>query len=222
MPRITAPTVAEHRALQRAALLRAGEEVLAAGGLTAFSPTSVSERAGMARSSFYDYFPSKDDLLVAIAIDAMERWDAEIEEALAGVEPGYAELRALVDATMRMTAEGKHAIAGIVREADLSPTRVDDLMVLHDALLRPVTRVLGDLDSPEAIEPLIDTLEDEDPAVREMAMVSLRAITGRNFKFDAVASPADRAKKVKAWRQWWKKAQEEFLPGSGGGADPEE
>ncbi|WP_396655810.1 TetR/AcrR family transcriptional regulator [Microbacterium sp.] len=145
MPRITAPTVAEHRALQRAALLRAGEEVLAAGGLTAFSPTSVSERAGMARSSFYDYFPSKDDLLVAIAIDAMERWDAEIEEALAGVEPGYAELRALVDATMRMTAEGKHAIAGIVREADLSPTRVDDLMVLHDALLRPVTRVLGDL-----------------------------------------------------------------------------
>lgn len=109
MPRITAPTVAEHRALQRAALLQAGEEVLVTGGLAAFSPTSVSERAGMARSSFYDYFPSKDDLLVAIAIDAMERWDAEIARALAGVEPGRAELRALVDATMRMTAEGKHA-----------------------------------------------------------------------------------------------------------------
>lgn len=145
MPRITAPTVAEHRALQRAALLQAGEEVLVTGGLAAFSPTSVSERVGMARSSFYDYFPSKDDLLVAIAIDAMERWDAEIARALAGVEPGRAELRALVDATMRMTAEGKHAIAGIVREADLSPTRVDDLMVLHEALLRPVGRVLANL-----------------------------------------------------------------------------
>jgi AcrR family transcriptional regulator len=150
MPKITAATVAEHRAVVHAALIRAGEEVLISGGLAAFSPTSVSERAGIARSSFYDYFPAKDDLLVAIAIHAMERWDAEIEQALHGAEPGHAQLRALVDATMRMTAEGKHAIAGIVREAELSPSSVDDLMILHDALLRPVTRVLADLGADTA------------------------------------------------------------------------
>ncbi len=125
--------------------MRAGEDVLVSAGLAAFSPTSVSERAGIARSSFYDYFPTKDALLVAIAIDAMGRWDAEMKQALRGVQPGHAELKAFVDATMLMTAEGKHAIAGVVREAEFSPSSFDDLMVLHDALLRPVVRVLADL-----------------------------------------------------------------------------
>lgn len=145
MPKITAPTVAEHRANQRAALLRAGEDVLLAGGLTALSPTSVTERAGLARSSFYDYFRSKDDLLVAIAVEAMERWDAEIEERLNAADPGVGELRAFIDATMRMAADGRHAIAAMVREAELTPSTNEDLMALHDALFRPVIRVLTGL-----------------------------------------------------------------------------
>lgn len=145
MPKISAPTIVEHRASQRAALLRAGEEALVATGLSSVTPRSVTERAGLARSSFYDYFSTRDDLLVAIAIDAIERWDVEIEERLSDVEPGLPELRAFIDATMAMTAEGRHAIAGALRDADLSPSSYDDVMTLHDALLRPVVRVLGDL-----------------------------------------------------------------------------
>jgi len=148
MPRISAPTVAEHRAAQRAALVAAGQSLLLESGLTGVTPRSVCEHAGLARSSFYDYFPSKDDLLVAIAIEAIERWDAEIEEALSDAGSGIEALRVFVEKTMAMTAEGKHAIAGALREADLSPSRFEDLMVLHDALLRPVLRVLNDLGLP--------------------------------------------------------------------------
>ncbi len=150
MPKISAPTVAEHRATQRAALLRAGEAVLLESGIAGVNPRSVCERAGLTRSSFYDYFATKDDLLVAIAIDAIERWDAEIEELLVGAEPGLPELRRFVDATMRMTAEGRHAIAGVLREADLSPRRYDDLMMLHEAVLRPLIRVLAELGLSES------------------------------------------------------------------------
>jgi hypothetical protein len=46
---------------------------------------------------------------------------------------------------MAMTAAGKHAIAGALRDANLSPSHLEDLMTLHDALLRPVNRVLSDL-----------------------------------------------------------------------------
>ncbi len=145
MPKISAPTVAEHRAAQRAALIRAGEAVLLESGLTGVAPRSVCERAGLARSSFYDYFAARDDLLVAIAIDAIERWDAEIEQELATAEPGLAQLRRFVDATMAMTAAGKHEIAGALREADLAPSRMEDLLALHDALMRPLARILGDL-----------------------------------------------------------------------------
>lgn len=150
MPKISAPTVVEHRAAQRAALLGAGEEVLLESGLAGVSPRTVSERAGLARSSFYDYFSTRDDLLVAIAIAAIERWDAEIEAALADSEPGLAELRTFVDATMAMTAEGRHEIAGALREADLSPSSRDDVMALHEALMRPVLRVIAQFDVEDA------------------------------------------------------------------------
>lgn len=144
MPRISAPTVAEHRAAQRAALLRAGEDLLREEGLAGVTPRAVCERAGLSRSSFYAYFPTKDDLLVAVAIDAFERWDREIEAALAGAGTPHERLRALVDATMRMTADGEHDIAAPLRNADLSPTRYEDVMALHDALMRPLQQVIAE------------------------------------------------------------------------------
>ncbi|WP_406673984.1 helix-turn-helix domain-containing protein [Nonomuraea sp. N2-4H] len=68
MPRIQAPTVAEHRAAQRRALLDAAREILAETGRP---PTlaRVAERAGLARSSLYQYFRSSGDLLNAVVED---------------------------------------------------------------------------------------------------------------------------------------------------------
>ncbi|MDP6540876.1 MAG: HEAT repeat domain-containing protein [Planctomycetota bacterium] len=88
-----------------------------------------------------------------------------------------------------------------------------DLLGDEDVFVRmAVARVLGDLKVPTSVDRLIDALEDSEAVVRESAMVSLRDITGRNFKFDAVGSASDRAKKVKAWRQWWSKARDGFEP----------
>jgi AcrR family transcriptional regulator len=155
MPKISAPTVGAPRAAQRAALVRAAEAVLQEGGAAGLNPRTVTERAGMSRSSFYDYFPSKDDLLVAVAIKAFGRWNASLAEALRDVEPGLPRLRALVDATMRMTADGEHDLEGHLRQAEFSPARMDDLMVLHDELLRPVSEVTAELGAPARFVPLV-------------------------------------------------------------------
>jgi HEAT repeat protein len=79
-----------------------------------------------------------------------------------------------------------------------------------DVFVRMATaRVLGDLKATTAVPPLIDSLEDVEPAVREAALGSLRALTGKDLRFDPMASESDRAKKVKAWRDWWKKVEDE-------------
>lgn len=145
MPKISAATVAEHRANRRAALVRAGTELLLESGLERVTPGSVAARAGLTRPSFYDYFPSRDDLLVAIAITSMEDWGAELESALAGVPAGAAQLRRFIDATMAMSADGRHAIADVLRGVELSPKRFDDLMALHEVVMRPVHQILDSL-----------------------------------------------------------------------------
>lgn len=149
MPKITAPTVMEHRAAQREALIAAAEAILRESGPEAVIPRTVCERAGLSRSSFYGYFPSRDDLLVGMAVVAMESWDAEIEAALQGVDPGLPQLRVFVDRTMAMTADGRHEIAGALRGADLHPSTLEDLKRLHDALLRPLVHILVDLGHAE-------------------------------------------------------------------------
>jgi len=87
-----------------------------------------------------------------------------------------------------------------------------------DVFVRMATaRVLGDLKSVSAVPLLIDALEDAEPAVREAALGALRALTGKDLRFDPMGSESDRAKKVKAWRDWWKKTEEEGGVGKGQG-----
>ena len=70
-------------------------------------------------------------------------------------------------------------------------------------------RHLGDLGSVTAIPALIDTLEDEEAAVREAALVALQTLAGQSIAFDPGAREGDRAKRVKAWREWWDQASKE-------------
>ena len=77
-----------------------------------------------------------------------------------------------------------------------------------------VARALGTLRSPPSIGPLIEALEDADAAVREMAYVALKSVSGRDFPFDPLSSDAaERAKRVRVWQDWWKKERERLAPG---------
>ncbi|WP_182881545.1 TetR/AcrR family transcriptional regulator [Microbispora sp. H10949] len=83
MPRISAATVADHRANQHAALLDAAREILAAEGVHALSPAAVGARIGLARSSVYRYFASTADILAQLVEDAFPRWSARLRAAVA-------------------------------------------------------------------------------------------------------------------------------------------
>jgi HEAT repeat protein len=76
----------------------------------------------------------------------------------------------------------------------------------RDIFVRVATaRIFGDLASELAVEALIDALDDETQSVREVVVESLRTITAQNFRFDPAARESDRERRIKAWREWWKK-----------------
>ena len=63
MPRISAPTLVEHRERQREALLDAARELALDTAGQGITVAAVAERAGLARSSVYEYYPSTDSLM---------------------------------------------------------------------------------------------------------------------------------------------------------------
>jgi AcrR family transcriptional regulator len=65
MPRISAPTVADHVARQEGAVLRAAAKLFAERGFAAVTMGDIAAEVGLKRNSLYRYFPDKDHLLLA-------------------------------------------------------------------------------------------------------------------------------------------------------------
>ncbi|TAJ16825.1 MAG: HEAT repeat domain-containing protein, partial [Planctomycetota bacterium] len=116
-------------------------------------------------------------------------------------DPSPTERWSAVDGLGRVLAGGEAAVV----------THLLPMLKDSDTFVRMVAaRIFGDAKTVDAVGALIDALEDPEPSVREAALVALRNITARDHGFDPLASEADRAKKVKAWREWWKKAAVDF------------
>ncbi|MEY9886476.1 AcrR family transcriptional regulator [Catenulispora sp. MAP5-51] len=149
MPKIAAATLAEHQEAQRRALVGAAMDTLLADGAAAITPAAVGRRAGLARSSVYQYFPSTAALLAAVIEEAFPAWDAALEAALAGVEVPAARLAAYIDTTLLLTAQGRHRAAGALLNADLPPEARRRLAELHRRTTEPLVAAVRDLGVPE-------------------------------------------------------------------------
>lgn len=145
MPKISASTVAEHRHAQHSALLAAAEQILLEHGVEGVTPGKVTAAAGLGRSTFYEYFPSRDDILVALARVAFEQWNAELRVATDAADAGPDRLRVYIEKTIEMTNDGRHHLATALRDVDLSPKGREDIVALHDALAKPITELIASL-----------------------------------------------------------------------------
>ncbi|WP_030277265.1 TetR/AcrR family transcriptional regulator [Streptomyces sp. NRRL B-24484] len=148
MPKISAATVAEHRAQQRAALIQAAVDVLVEQGAAAVTPAAVGARAGLARSSFYQYFPSAAALLAAIVEEAFTTADTATTQALADIHEPAQRLDAFIRTELHLAAQGAHRPAKALMQADLPPeclARVHELHHRHYAPLQAaITAMTGE------------------------------------------------------------------------------
>ncbi|MFG2090334.1 MULTISPECIES: TetR/AcrR family transcriptional regulator [unclassified Spirillospora] len=154
MPRIRAATVAEHRAAQRAALLDAARDLLAENAEDterAPSLADVARRAGLARSSVYSYFTSRDDLLDALIVDTFPRWAAYVRERMEkACTPGERVL-AYVDANLHLVARGDHALARALAATSRTDTLAKSSRLLHDDLASPLRTALTEHGAPDPV-----------------------------------------------------------------------
>jgi AcrR family transcriptional regulator len=140
MPQIDAPTVAEHRAQQREALLDAAEAILLEDGHGALTFRALGERTGLARNSIYRYFSSRDDLIAALCERDMPRWLQELDEAMAAADGPDERVAAFVSTQLRLVAHGSHRMAQLLGDAPLGPAvraRINALAYRPASLLEP-------------------------------------------------------------------------------------
>lgn len=149
MPRIAAPTIAEHRDQRRADLLAAGHELVLSGGPRAVTMTAVAARAGLSRTAVYEYFASTEDLLAAVLGERMTAWTAEVESALAAADSPQQKVATYVRVSLELIKDGSHGLL-VLLSAETLPTHVRrQLSELHATLAAPLSSAVRELGVPD-------------------------------------------------------------------------
>ncbi len=81
MPRIRAATIDEHKAITRAALLSAAHTLIDETGTAEISLAELALFAGVGRTTFYEYFTDRDDVIASLV-------EEELPVVLAGLIAG--------------------------------------------------------------------------------------------------------------------------------------
>ncbi|MFC8841762.1 TetR/AcrR family transcriptional regulator [Streptomyces griseoincarnatus] len=149
MPKINASTVAEHRAQQREALIGAAIGILVAEGAAAVTPAAVGARAGLARSSVYQYFDSSAALLATVTEEAFRRSNEALTRATAAARGPVERVEAFFRESLRLGAEGAHRPAAALMNAGLPPACLERLMQLHREQVEPFRAAVRELGAPE-------------------------------------------------------------------------
>ncbi|MDR2255694.1 MAG: TetR/AcrR family transcriptional regulator [Arthrobacter sp.] len=185
MPKISAPSVAEHHAAQVRALLDATRELLRESG-KAPSMAEVAGRAGLARSSVYQYFSSRQALLEGLVKDVFPRWAARITAAMAAAPNPADAVLAYASSNLDLVADGEHAVGAAL--ATLAPGEAigAEAHSMHQQISEPLAEALSTLGvpDPEGVAELINavvhaaTRRLEAGASREEAQASVAALLG--------------------------------------------
>jgi AcrR family transcriptional regulator len=151
VPRISAPTVAEHRSRQLAALLDAACDLITEQGPAALTLTALARRTGLSRPGLYEYFRSREELVTAIVEDELPRAAQRIRETLRDAGPDLAtQIRAYVRAQAEMMGNPRHAAVSALAVQALPATHVQRILDGHGVITAPLADALTRAGIPDA------------------------------------------------------------------------
>ncbi|MCB1247981.1 MAG: TetR/AcrR family transcriptional regulator [Acidimicrobiales bacterium] len=169
MPRITAPTIAEHVARQETAILDAAADLFAERGVVGTEMADIAEAVGIARSSLYRYFPDKDHILLAWFERELDPVIEHCRAIVSGPGDVHRRLRRWLDFQLDFLSAPEHQLAPrVAREVGaVSPEVQRELGAGHARLYRTLSQLV------------VEVLEaSDDPADRRRDAMLLTSMIG--------------------------------------------
>ncbi len=171
MPKISAPTIAAHRAQTRERILAAVAELARTQGIDEISMTDVAAGAGITRTALYNYFPDKAALLLAFAEQGTAGFVERYRAALLGGASPAERLSSFVRFQLEALAEHPHPAAAELG-ASLGP---DAYQKLADHV-EPMQRLLVEVLQNGVEEGAFDPVPAEPTARLVLAMISAQRV----------------------------------------------
>ena len=145
MPKIETETLAQHRDWRRGQLIEAAATIALESGGAAVTVAAVAARAGLSRTSVYEYFASSADLAADLVIDELKIFGSELAEISAQGATSLEAIDLWIEGSLRYIADGRHLLAKALNAIELPRNRGAAIGAAHGALLAPLRAKLEDL-----------------------------------------------------------------------------
>lgn len=145
MPRISTATLAQHRDWRRSQLIDAAAAIALESGGGAVTVAAVAARAGLSRTSVYEYFASSADLAADLVIEELTAFAQELQEISAAGQSPTEAIDLWIEGSLQYIADGRHLLAKALNAIDLPRNRSAAIGMAHKALLAPLRSKLEEL-----------------------------------------------------------------------------
>lgn len=144
MPRIRAATIDEHKSITRSALLTAARELIEADGSADISLAEVALLAGVGRTTFYDYFTDRDDVIASLVEEELPLVVKRLIESVPPDQPTVDRLATLAVKTVEFVADDR--VFGVILHRDvgrMSAEAQERIRVAHSDLATELAALYG-------------------------------------------------------------------------------
>jgi AcrR family transcriptional regulator len=192
MPRIETETLAEHRDWRRNQLIEAAASIAMESGGAAITVAAVAQRAGLSRTSVYEYFGSGSELVADLVIDELGSFAQILNTAVVDCTDAHCVVTCWVKGALTYIADGRHLLAKALNATAMPQSRTQQIGMAHRALMAPLVKAVTDLGIKDAhralsfIQAITDAstkrIESGHDAEEEIAYATTFCINGLTAK----------------------------------------
>ena len=157
MPKIVTQDLASHRDWRRNQLIAAATAIALEESSASISIAAVAARAGLSRTSVYEYFANSQDLVADLLIEELNNFSALLAKAIEDeIEPITA-LAIWIETSLNYVADGRHLLAKSLHATTLPRERSAEIAAAHRQMLAPLNKTLlslGITDTAQAMSQL--------------------------------------------------------------------
>ena len=150
MPRIETETLAEHRDWRRNQLIEAAASIAMESGGAAITVAAVAQRAGLSRTSVYEYFGSGSELVADLVIDELGSFANTLNAAVVDCTDAQCIVTCWVRGALTYIADGRHLLAKALNATAMPQSRSQQIGIAHRALMAPLVKAVTDLGIKDA------------------------------------------------------------------------
>lgn len=142
MPKIETETIATHRQWRREKLIQAAIEIALENKGFAITVADVAKRAGISRTTVYEYFASSDDLVADLVSSELASFARELEAALGACATLSESVTTWIEISLLYVADGRHMIMKSLNLINSPALRAQAIKVGHQQLFSMLHRQL--------------------------------------------------------------------------------